>query len=401
MSTVPLVDLKASCARHRDAIDAAMRAVIDNTRFIQGQEVAEFETAFARFCGTEYAVGVGSGTAALHLVLHALNLGPGDAVAVPSHTFIATAEPITWLGATPRFVEIDPDTGAMDPAALRAVLDGRPETAPGAGHPGAGAGHPGRARGQLGEVKAIMPVHIHGQPVDLAAISAIAAEAGVPVIEDAAQAHGAEYTNPDGTVVRAGGYGRAGCFSFYPGKNLGAFGDAGAVTTNDGEFASQVRMLRDHGRITKYEHQMVGYAHRLDTLQAAVLKAKLPALDADNQRRRELAAAYRQALTGVGDLRMLADPPDRRGVYHHFVVRTAHRDALRKHLNTAGVGAGVHYPVPVHLQPAYAQLGYCRGDLPATEAFADECLSLPIYAELTDEQLARVVAEVRAYFGLV
>jgi dTDP-4-amino-4,6-dideoxygalactose transaminase len=336
--------------------------------------VAEFEAAFAAFCGTKHAVGVASGTAALHLTLYALGVGPGDAVAVPSHTFIATAEPVTWLGATPRFVEIDPATGGMDPAALKAVA---------------------------GEVKVIMPVHIHGQPVDLAAIAEIAEDAGVPLVEDAAQAHGADYTRGDGTVVRAGGYGVAGCFSFYPGKNLGAFGDAGAITTNDDDLAARLRMLRDHGRTTKYEHQVVGYAERLDTLQAAVLGAKLPTVDEDNQRRRELAAAYRKRLAGVGDLTVLAQPPGRRGVFHHFVVRTAHRDALLRHLKEAGVGAGIHYPVPLHLQPAYAGLGYRRGDLPATEAFAAECLSLPIYPELTGEQLDRVVIEVEGYFERV
>jgi dTDP-4-amino-4,6-dideoxygalactose transaminase len=373
MSTVPLVDLSASYARHREAIDAAMRAVIENNRFIQGKEVAEFEAAFAGYCRTEHAIGVASGTAALHLVLYALGVRPGDAVAVPSHTFIATAEPITWLGATPRFVEIDPATGGMDPAALKAVA---------------------------ADVKVIMPVHIHGQPVDLEAIAAAAASAGVPLVEDAAQAHGADYTRADGVTVRAGGYGTAGCFSFYPGKNLGAFGDAGAITTNDGDLAARLRMLRDHGRTTKYEHTIVGFAERLDTLQAAVLGAKLPSMEADNQRRRELAAEYRRRLAGVGDLTMVAEADGRRGVYHHFVVRTAHREALLKHLKAAGVGAGVHYPIPVHLQPAYAELGYRRGDLPATEAFADECLSLPIYAELTAAQLDQVVTAVKAYFEL-
>lgn len=374
MSTIPLVDLKASYARHRDAIDAAMREVIENTRFIQGREVVEFESAFAAYCGTRYAVGVGSGTAAIHLVLAALGIGPGDAVAVPAHTFIATAEPVTWLGATPRFVEIDPETGCMDPAALKAVA---------------------------GEVKAIMPVHIHGQPVDLDAIGEIAAEAGVPLIEDAAQAVGAEYTRGDGQVVRAGAYGLAGCFSFFPAKNLGAFGDAGAVTTDDEQFAATVRMLRDHGRTSKYEHRVIGYAHRLDTLQAAVLSAKLPALDGDNTRRRELAAEYTRALSGVGDLTVVPEAPGRRGVYHHFVVRTGYRDALLEHLKANGVQAGVHFPIPLHLQPAYQDLGHRPGDLPATEAYAEQCLSLPIYPELTQAQLARVVAEVKAYFELV
>lgn len=371
---IPLVDLKASYARHRAGIDAAMAEVIENTRFIQGRELAEFEASFAAFCGTRHAIGVGSGTAALHLVLHALGVGPGDAVAVPSHTFIATAEPITWLGATPRFVEIDPETGGMDTAALKSVI---------------------------GDVKVVMPVHIHGQPVDLAGIAALAADAGVPLVEDAAQAHGAEYTLGTGETVRAGGYSVAGCFSFYPGKNLGAFGDAGAVTTDDDDFAAQVRMLRDHGRTTKYEHEIIGFAHRMDTLQAAVLGVKLSTLDADNDRRRDLAAAYTRQLAGVGDLAPLSEAPGRRGVFHHYVVRTAHRDELLAHLHAAGIGAGIHYPLPLHLQPAYASLGVRRGDLPETEAFAAQCLSLPIYPELTTAQQERVVAEVEAFFARV
>jgi dTDP-4-amino-4,6-dideoxygalactose transaminase len=374
MSKIQAVDLKANYARHKAGIDAAIRDVIENTRFIQGKEVKDFETAYAEFCAVPYAVGVGSGTAAIHLVLDALGIGPGDEIAVPSHTFIATAEPITWLGAKPRFIEIEPETGNMSPEALKANVDG---------------------------VKAIMPVHIHGRPVDLAAIGAIAADAGVPLIEDAAQAQGAEFVAADGTVTRAGGYGLAGCFSFFPGKNLGAFGDAGGITTKDEEFAAKVRMLRDHGRTTKYEHQVVGHAHRLDTIQAAVLNVKLTTLDADNQRRRELADLYSAKLAGVGDLRLPPATPNSVTIYHHYVLRTEHRDALLKHLHASEVGAGVHYPIPVHLQPAYAHLGYQRGDLPVTEAYAEQCLSLPIYPELTEEQLERVVAAVKAYFETV
>jgi dTDP-4-amino-4,6-dideoxygalactose transaminase len=372
MSKIPLVDIKANYLRHRDAIDAAMREVIESTSFIQGPALKRFEAEFAEFCGVRHAIGVGSGTAALHLALVALGVGPGDVVAMPAHTFIASAEPVTWLGATPRFIELDPGTGAMDPHALREHIDG---------------------------VKVVMPVHIHGRMADMAGISAVAADAGVPVLEDAAQAQGAEIVRPDGTVVRAGSYSIAGCFSFYPGKNLGAYGDAGAVTTNDDELAAQIRMLRDHGRVSKYEHLIVGYAHRMDTLQAAVLSPKLATLDEDNARRRELAARYTAQLRGVGDLSFLADPADRVSIFHHYVVRTPRRDALLKHLNANGVGAGVHYPIPLHLQPAYAFLGHQRGDLPLTEAYADECLSLPIYPELTGEQLDRVVAEVKAYFS--
>ncbi|MEO3816049.1 DegT/DnrJ/EryC1/StrS family aminotransferase [Plantactinospora sp. B24E8] len=371
MPRIPLVDLAASYARHRDAIDAAVRAVVEDTRFILGREVGEFESAFAAFCGTRHAVGVSSGTAAIHLSLAALGIGPGDEVAVPAHTFVATAEPVTWLGARPRFVEVDAETGGMDPDALKSVID---------------------------RVRAVVPVHLYGLPVDLSAIGALATAAGVPLVEDAAQAHGAEFVHDDGTVVRAGAYGRIGCFSFYPGKNLGAFGDAGAITTSDPALADKIRRLSDHGRTTKYEHLVVGYAARLDTLQAAVLGVKLATLRASNQRRRELAAAYRSRLDGVGDLVLPAEPPNRRGVHHLFVVRTAHRDTLLSHLHAAGIGAGVHYPVPLHLQPAYASLGYRPGDLPVTEAWARECLSLPLYPELTDEQLDTVVAEVRTYF---
>jgi dTDP-4-amino-4,6-dideoxygalactose transaminase len=370
MTTIPLVDVKAAYLRHRDGIDAAMRDVIENTRFIQGREVGEFERAFADFTASGHCVGVGSGTAALHLCLAALGVGPGDEVAVPAHTFIATAEPLTWLGARPRFVDVEPETGCMDPTALKASIDG---------------------------VKAVLPVHLYGRPADMSAILAIAAEADVPVVEDAAQAHGAEIDHDD-TSRRAGSVGVAGCFSFYPGKNLGAFGDAGAITTDDETLAATVRMLRDHGRTTKYEHRIVGYAHRMDTLQAAILAVKLTTLGDDNGRRRGLAAAYTRGLAGVGDLRLPPDTPGRDSVFHLYVVRTAHRDALLKHLHAAGVGAGIHYPIPLHLQPAYEFLGYRRGDLPVTEAWAGECLSLPLFPELTDVQQDLVIAAVTSYF---
>lgn len=371
MSRVPLVDVKAAYLNQKDAIDAAIQEVIDNTRFINGQEVKEFDAAYAEFCGTRHSIGVGSGTAAVHLALAATGIGPGDEVAVPVHTFIATAEPVSWLGATPRFVDVDPETGNMDPAELKHVIEG---------------------------VSAVLPVHIHGRPVDMEHISAIAVDAGVPVIEDAAQAQGAEIIKTDGTLVRAGGYGIAGCFSFFPGKNLGAFGDAGSITTNDDDFAARLRRLRDHGRVSKYEHIEIGYAHRLDTLQAAVLKVRLSTLDAGNQRRRELAADYSQKLRGVGDLRLPPVTPHQISVMHHYVVRTHHRDALLAYLKDQGVDSGIHYPIPLHLQPAYAFLGHKVGDFPVGEAYAKECLSLPIYPELTTEQLDRVVSAVREFF---
>jgi dTDP-4-amino-4,6-dideoxygalactose transaminase len=372
MSNVPLVDLKANYARHKTGIDAAMREVIDNTRFIQGKEVAEFEQAFATFCGAEYAVGTASGTSALHLALVALGVGPGDIVATPSHTFIATTEAISYTGATPRFIDIDPETGCMDPADLRRNMEG---------------------------VTAILPVHIHGRPVDMNAILEIAGD--VPVLEDAAQAHGAEMTRPDGSIVRAGSYGVAGCFSFYPGKNLGGFGDGGGITANDEAFAKKVAMLRDHGRTSKYEHVTLGYPERLDTLQAAILGVKLTTLDEDNASRRRLAARYTELLTGVGDLGLPPETAGRTSVYHHYVLRTAHRDALETHLKANGVGVVIHYPIPVHLQPAYAHLGYKKGDLPHTELYADSCISLPIFPELTDAQQDHVVAQVRKFYERV
>ncbi len=369
---IPLVDLKASYHRHKDAIDAAMRDVIENTRFIQGREVVEHEEAFAAFTGSRHCLGTGSGTASINLVLAALNIGHGDEVAVPAHTFIATAEPVTWRGATPRFVDVDPETGCMDPDALKSAVDG---------------------------VKAVVAVHLYGRPFELESIGAITTAAGVPLIEDAAQAHGADYIKADGTTVRAGTFGVAGCFSYYPGKNLGAFGDAGSITTDDPALYEHLRLLRDHGSIRKYDHRVVGFADRLDTLQAAVLTAKLATLAEGNERRRALAAAFNDKLAGVGDLVLPPETPNRRSVYHLYVVRTPQRDALLEHLNERGIGAGIHYPVPVHLQPAYEFLGHKRGEFPQAEAWADECLSLPIYPELADVQQDRIVAEVKAFFA--
>jgi dTDP-4-amino-4,6-dideoxygalactose transaminase len=371
LSQIPFVDLKAAYLRQKDEIDAAMQDVVINSRFIQGREVAELEEAFAAFTGTAYGIGTGSGTASIHLCLAAIGVGPGDEVAVPAHTFIATAEPVTWRGATPRFIDVDPETGCMDPDALKANIDG---------------------------VKAVVPVHLYGRPADMESITSIAASVGVPVFEDAAQAHGAEIVNADGAVIRAGNYSVAASFSFYPGKNLGAFGDAGAITTNDEQLASTLKRLRDHGSTRKYEHTVVGYADRLDTLQAAVLAVKLRTLEWGNERRRALAAAYDAKLAGIGDLTLPAQTPNRRSVFHLYVLRSAHRAALVAHLNAAGIGAMIHYPYPLHLQPAYASLGYRRGDLPHAEAWADECLSLPLYPELTDEQQDRVVAAVAAFF---
>jgi dTDP-4-amino-4,6-dideoxygalactose transaminase len=372
-ATVPLVDVRAAYRAQRRELDAAMARVVEAGSFIMGPEVAGFEDAFARFCGSRRAVGVASGTAAIHLALAALGIGPGDEVVTVAHTFTASAEAVAHAGARPRFVDVDEATGGMDPKALA---------------------------GSVAGAAAVLPVHLYGLPVDLPAVMAVAGGAGVPVVEDAAQAHGATIVlGPGEPPRRAGSIGRLAAFSFYPGKNLGAFGDAGAVTTDDDELAGRVARLRDHGRVSKYEHAEVGWGERLDTLQAAVLQVKLERLEAGNAAREWLARRYDEALAGVGDLVVPARVDGRTSAWHLYVVRSGRRDELLAHCRAAGVEAGVHYPVPLHLQPAWRHLGYARGDLPASEAWAAECLSLPLYPELSEEQQDRVIAAVRAFFG--
>jgi dTDP-4-amino-4,6-dideoxygalactose transaminase len=370
--TVPLVDVPAAWRAQRAELDAAMARVVAAGAFVGGPEVAAFEHALAAFCGVRWAVGVASGTAALHLGLLALGVGPGDDVLTVAHTFAATAEAIEHAGARPRFVDVDDATGGMDPKALERALAG---------------------------AAAVVPVHLYGLPVDMAAIAGLAAEAGVPVLEDAAQAHGATVTLPGAPAPRrAGSLGTMAAFSCYPGKNLGAFGDAGAVTTDDEQLAARVARLRDHGRTAKYEHGEVGYGERLDALQAAVLGVKLTRLEAGNQARRRLARRYGEALAGVGDLVPPPTPAGRGSSWHLYVVRTRRRDALLKHCHAAGVQAGVHYPLPLHLQPAFRHLGYARGDLPVTEAWASECLSLPLFPELEPAAQDHVIDTVRDFF---
>lgn len=363
--SIPLVDLKAQYATLRPEIDRALRRVLETTAFIMGPEVQRFEEAFANWCGAPHCVGVSSGTAALELALRALNVGPGDAVITVAHTFIATAEAISAVGATPVFVDIDPASYCIDPAAFERAI-----TPP---------------------VRAVIPVHIYGHPADMAAINTIAAAHGLAVIEDAAQAHGALWQG-----ALAGTLAQIGCFSFYPGKNLGAYGDAGAVTTADPALAERIRLLRNHGRRAKYVHDVVGFGERLDTLQAAVLLAKLPYLGAWTAARRRLAARYNVLLAGL-DIVLPRTAPGAESAWHLYVIRAQRRDALQRFLHANGVEAGIHYPLPLHLQPAYADLGYARGSLPVTEAVADSCLSLPLYPELTDAQQERVASLVRRF----
>lgn len=367
MMHIPLVDLKAQYASIKPEIDAAIQRVLDNTSFILGQEVTDFERAFAEYIGAKGAVGIASGTAALHLSLLACGVGPGDEVITTAHTFIATAEAISHTGARPVFVDIDPRTYNLDPNCVEDAIT--PHT------------------------RAILPVHLYGQPADLDPLLDIAQRKGLWLIEDAAQAHGAEYKGR-----RCGSIGHLACFSFYPGKNLGAYGDAGAVTGNDEALLARVRKLRDHGRTTKYEHDEIGFGERLDALHAAVLGVKLRHLDAWTEARRAHAELYNRLLANT-DVVLPYEPPSVRHAYHLYVIRTPRRDAVLAHLNSRGVGAGVHYPLPLHRQPAYLKQGYGEFRLPITEKTSEEVLSLPMYPELNDEMLAQVVTSVREAVG--
>jgi dTDP-4-amino-4,6-dideoxygalactose transaminase len=361
---VPLVDLKAQYAVIKDEIDEAIDRVLTNTSFILGQEVETFERAFAEFCEAKYCVGVASGTSALQLALEASGIGPGDEVITTPHTFIATAEPITHRGARPVFVDIDPSTYNLDPAQVEAAI--------------------------TPQVKALLPVHLYGYPADMDAIDAIASTYHLQVIEDAAQAHGARY---DG--LRVGNLGNATCFSFYPGKNLGAYGDAGAVVTNDLEVAEKVRLLRNHGRRAKYEHLIEGYGERIDALQAAILTVKLRHLEDWTLARRRHAAEYCELLADL-EVTLPVEKENARHAYHLFVVRVAQRDSVFEALRAQGIGVGIHYPIPLHRQPAYQYLGHEKGDFPEAEKAADTVLSLPLYPEMTDAQIEHVVTALTA-----
>ncbi len=361
---IPLVDLAAQYATIRADVRAGWDEVLASMRLLLGPNCDAFDQEFAAFCGARQAVSVASGTDALHLALRALGVGPGDEVVTVSHTFFASIEAVRYTGATPVLVDVDADTGLMDvPAALARIT---PRT------------------------KAILPVHLYGRTVPLRDLLA----SGVPVLEDACQAHGAAL---DGGG-RAGSGGAAGAFSFYFSKNLGAYGEGGAITTNDDALASKLRLLRNHGQETRYESVLVGYNARFDELQAVVLRVKLRRLAAWNERRREIARRYDALLANLPVRR----PPLPRGeehVFHLYVIRTERRDALRAFLTERGIGTGIHYPVPCHLQQGGADLGWPAGSLPVTERLAGEVLSLPMYAELSDAQIERVVASVRAFFG--
>jgi dTDP-4-amino-4,6-dideoxygalactose transaminase len=365
---VPAADLRAQHVTLRDELIAAFERVLDSSGFVNGPEVAAFERDFAAYCEVAHALGVANGTDALMLALRALGVGVGDRVAVPAFTFAATAEAVYHVGARPLLVDIDPQTFTLDPEALR------------------------RATHAHANVRAIIAVHLYGQPAAMDDIRAVASELGAAVIEDAAQAHGARYRGR-----RTGGLGAIACFSFYPTKNLGALGDAGAVTTNDVQLAARITQLRDHGQDGKYIHSVVGFNSRLDGIQAAALRVKLRYVDRWNARRQALAALYRTGLRDVPGITPPVVAADREHVYHLFVVRCRERDRLRKHLDAVGISTGVHYPLPLHLQAAFADLGHQTGDFPAAEAAAREVLALPLYPELSEEAVAGVCGAVRSW----
>jgi dTDP-4-amino-4,6-dideoxygalactose transaminase len=364
---IPLVDLKAQYAAIQAEVNRAIQRVLDNTSFILGEEVSVFEEAFASYCETKYAIGTSSGTSALHLALLACGVGPGDEVITTPHTFMATAESIIHTGAKPVFVDIDLDTYNLDPSQIQAVINEK--------------------------TKAIVPVHLYGTPADMDPILEIASKHGLKVVEDAAQAHGAEYNGR-----RTGSVGDVACFSFYPGKNLGAFGDGGCVVTSDKQIADRVRMLRNHGRTDKYRHEMVGYGYRLDALQAAILGVKLLHLEEWTKCRRENAKRYHHFLNGFGPV-LPTEPNYARAVYHLYVIRVPERDQLLQYLRSKGISAGIHYPIPLHLQPAFAGLGYKPGAFPSTEKAASEVISLPMYPELRQDQIEEVAQAVQDFYG--
>ena len=360
---IPLADLNAEYEAVGAEIDEAIRSVVESKSFVGGEFLQRFESEFAGFSGLEHGVGTSSGTTALQLALLACGVQPGDEVVTVPNTFIATAEAIVHAGATPVFCDVDPQTMNMNPERLREAITPR--------------------------ARAVLPVHLNGQPAAMDEISAIAAEHDLAVIEDAAHAHGAEF---DGKPV--GSFGKAACFSFYPAKNLGAYGDAGAVLTNDPEIAESVRMLRDHGRSAKYTHKTIGFNYRMDALQGAILSAKLRHLADWNANRRRSAAVYDELLAPIPNLTTPVVHPKADHVYHLYVVKLGERDALRTTLADAGIGSGVHYPLPLHLQPAFAYLGHETGAFPVTEALAEQIISLPMFPELTRPQIERVVAVV-------
>ncbi len=364
---IPFVDLAVQYQNLRVEIEAALSDVLNRCDFILGRAVETFETAFAHYLGVDHAVGVSNGLDALCLSLRALDIGVGDEVILPANTYIATALAVSDVGARPVLVDCDPSTFEMDVTGIEAVISDR--------------------------TRAIIPVHLAGQAADMASVLAIAERHGVRVIEDAAQAHGTRYAGQP-----VGGLGALGCFSFYPGKNLGAYGDGGMITTRDETLAARLRQLRNYGQQVKYEHVEKGVNARLDSMQAAVLNVKLSHLAAWNRSREQHAKAYIHLLDGVGDIRFQQGVPESTHVYHLFMIVSDYRDDLQAHLTAAGIQTGIHYPIPIHLQTAYRDLGYGPGDFPHTEYLASRVLSLPMFPEMQEQQIKRVARVIETCF---
>lgn len=358
---IPFLDLKAQYQSIKGEIDAAVLGVLASGQYILGEEVLRLEQEFADYCNVKHAIAVNTGTSALHLSLLAAGVGPGDEVITVPFTFVATVSAICYTGATPVFVDVEPVTLTMDPAQLEAKITSR--------------------------TKAIIPVHLYGQMADMDGIMAVADHYGIPVIEDACQAHGARYKG-----ARAGSIGASGCFSFYPGKNLGACGEGGIAVTNSDEQAKTMRMLRDWGQEQRYHHLLKGFNYRMDAIQGAILRVKLRHLEAWTEARRSHGRRYSSLLAGSPHLRTPVEIAERRHVYHVYAVRSGDRDGLQRVLTAEGIPSGLHYPIPVHLQKAHADLGHQVGDFPVSEAAAREVLSLPIYPEMPAQHVDQVAA---------
>jgi len=365
---VPLIDLKIQHASIASEVEVAIKNVCNNTAFILSDEMKTFEAEFAAYCGAKHGVGVANGTEALFLALKALGVGQGDEVIVPANTFIATAAAVSHAGATPVFVDCDPETYCIDPTKIGAAITEK--------------------------TKAIMPVHLYGHPADMDAILSIARSNGLKVVEDCAQAHGTLYKGK-----HAGSMGDAAGFSFYPSKTLGAYGDAGMVLTNSDEVCESLKLLRDNGRTTWYEHAIIGYNSRLDGIQAAILRVKMKYLDKWVEGRRAHAKQYGEMLGDLKGLTLPVEKPDAKHSYYVYVVRTDNRDTVMAQLKEKGCGCGIHYPVPLHLQPAYAFLGGKEGDHPVSEKYAKEIISIPMFPELTPDQVSEASSIIREVVG--
>jgi dTDP-4-amino-4,6-dideoxygalactose transaminase len=388
-NSIPFLDLVTPHIELEQELVAVFQQALRTAGFIGGPMVEEFEKAFAAFCGTSHSIAISSGTDALRFAVMASGIQPGDVIVTVPHTFIATTEAISQAGALPEFVDIDERTYNLDPEKLREYLEGQCKKDQSGKLISLRSGRP---------VTAVVPVHLYGQTADMDAIQELAARFGLVVIEDACQAHGAEYfSRKQNRWMKAGSMGRAAAFSFYPGKNLGACGEAGAVTTNDAGLAKRISMLRDHGQAKKYYHDVEGYNGRLDSIQAGLLHAKLGYLAKWNAQRRELAAEYRCLLAGNTAVSIPYEPSWSRAVHHLYVIRTKDREGMMNHLKKAGIGTGIHYPIPLHLQKAYASLKYGLGDFPVAERIAAEIVSLPMFPQLAAEQQARVANEILAF----